>query len=347
MQNKNIGHFLAFTPDWFAKHQKFLLFLCNAPLIKYWFRYVLRIHKFDCPLDVKITELAPNHFSYGDKIIYNPKDKTFKRERTTDFRTHPKFAKRIYFAFKPMWWAFHAWDWLVADRFVKTWSWGFSTLTAYPVPGTTTDGWAASNGETNLSWSAIRGRTGDAHDNTSAYDTYILIRASGTGNNSWQYLYRSIFLFDTSGLTSAATISATVLSLYSTAATDGAVILPDIDIYTSTPASNTALANGDYSQLGSTSQTGSPITYVGWNTVGYNDFTFNSTGRGNVSKTSISKFGARNQNYDASNSLPNALATDFSYLVGYFSDNAGTTSDPKLVVTYTVPSLASGFFRLM
>jgi len=105
-------------------------------------------------------------------------------------------------------------------------------------------------------------------------------------------------------LTSSADISAAVLSLYGRNKTDDLSITPNVDIYTSAPASNTALANGDFDSLGSTSQTGSPITYADFSISGYNAFTFNSTGRGNISKTGISKFGSRNANYDVANSAP-------------------------------------------
>jgi hypothetical protein len=151
---------------------------------------------------------------------------------------------------------------------------------------------------------------------------------------AWESIRRAIHLYDTSALTSAAVISAAVESIYGTAKTDGFTCTPDIDVYTSSPASNTALASGDFDSLGATSQTGSPISYASWNTAGYNDFTYNATGIGNISKTSITKMGKRNVNRDVSNSEPGWVTVTASGLSGYYADQTGTANDPKLVVTY-------------
>jgi len=66
----------------------------------------------------------------------------------------------------------------------------------------------------------------------------------------------------------------------------------------------------------------------------------NATGRGNVSLTGISKFGSRNANYDVANSAPAFTAFASNGIQIYFADQAGTANDPKLVVTYTLPSAA-------
>jgi hypothetical protein len=34
-----------FSRDWFRKHQGKLLWLCNSPVTRDWFRWLLRIHK--------------------------------------------------------------------------------------------------------------------------------------------------------------------------------------------------------------------------------------------------------------------------------------------------------------
>lgn len=339
--NKNIGSFLAFNELWFAKNQRLLLWLLNAPVIKVWFRWVLRIHQFDCSLDTKITEIGPNRFTWGDRLYFDRTLQEWRLERTSDFRTHPKFGKRLYYAFRPVWWVIHFWDWAVADRFIPALSYGFATLTAYPDPypeSTTTDGYVEQNYGLGggQAWSTIRSAAG----NSSGYDDGFVntahITIVGDGASKWRQLRRSIYLFATSSIGSSATVSDAVLSIYGTSKVDEDSISPTVDIYTATPAANTSLANGDYAQTGATSQTGSPITYSGWNTAGYNDFTFNSTGRGNVSKTGISKFSLKNANYDADNSAPGSstsgLAARFN---AYYADRAGTSEDPKLVVTYS------------
>jgi hypothetical protein len=145
-----------FDENWFARHQSKLLWLLNTPLIKIWFRWILRIRKFDCPLKTKIAGIAPNNFTFNQKlvlidhiklkkgwVIYDPTNRQHKRlrkscliekrialERTTDFRTHNKFSKRLFYAFYPVWWLAHQWDTLFANQWQPAWNLGFDTLTA-------------------------------------------------------------------------------------------------------------------------------------------------------------------------------------------------------------------------
>ena len=42
--HKNIGYFNYFNKEWFERHQKILIWLLNHWLLKYWLRWVLRIH---------------------------------------------------------------------------------------------------------------------------------------------------------------------------------------------------------------------------------------------------------------------------------------------------------------
>jgi len=321
-----MNHWRAFDKKFFIKHQDTLLFLLNAPVVSYVFRYIFRIHE-----KRDIAGILPNaYFTVDGEQI------------TADFRTHDKYSKRLYYAFRPLWWALHAWDWTVADRFVPALSFGFATLTSYPdadpetttVDGTVKMEYVYSSG---VGWSTLRADAGSGADDDTATRDIVSILTDDVG---WQRLRRGIFLFDTSTLTSSATISAAVLSLYGYAKTDGLSITPDIDIYTSNPASNTALVGGDFDSLGSTSQTGTPITYAGWNTAAYNAFTFNTYA--NISKTGVSKFGARNAYYDATgNDLTAYWANTASSTIScYMADQSGTSNDPRFVVTYTLPSSA-------
>jgi len=290
----------------------------------------MRIRSCDCKLSTKINRIEPNSFTFGGKRIGD------KLELTTDFRTHNKYAKRLYYAFKPLWHLIHLWDTKFANEVIPSLNMGFDSLTAYPVPGTTVDGEVGEDG-INDTWANLVGSAGNYYDDSSVSFQTTLIESSAT-TNQWRSLYRGIFLFKTSALTSSADISAAVLSLYGRVKTDDLSITPNVDIYTSAPASNTALANGDFDSLGSTSQTGSPITYADFSIYKYNAFTFNSTGRGNISKTGISKFGSRNANYDVANSAPSwrRSGSNTSKITAYSSNETGTTYDPKLVVTYTI-----------
>lgn len=212
-----------------------------------------------------------------------------------------------------------------------------STLTVYPNPGVTTDGNVENNG-TSASFATIRGATGNYSDDTSIRQIVAYFTSTST-TDEYNNMGRGIFLFDTSALTASATISAVVMSIYGYTKTDTFTTpsTPDINIYTSTPTSNTALTGTDFSKLGTTAQCDTAITYANWTQDVYNDFTFNATGIGNVSKTGISKFGTRNANHDVANSAPTWSSVKTGALRGYYSDNTGTDADPKLVITYTVP----------
>jgi hypothetical protein len=214
-----------------------------------------------------------------------------------------------------------------------------ATLTVYSEPGVTVDGYLQGTGDYNgTAWGTLVAAAGTSADYAGT-DLFCAAMYSGAVSD-WWFIRRAIFLFDTSAIPDAATISGAVVSLYGQQKSDGQGRAPNVDIYTSTPASNTTLAAGDYAQIGSTSQTGSPITYANWSTAGYNDFTFNATGISNISKTGVSKFGARNANYDVANSAPTwGAASSISHLNAWPASTAGTTKDPKLVVTYTSSSI--------
>ena len=211
-----------------------------------------------------------------------------------------------------------------------------ATLTVYtdPPEGTTTVAGYVRRTGTNLTWADVRDGVG----------TSVAIPIGGQrivgiyspSSNNFGELWRSIFTFDTSPLTTDATISATVFSLSGYAKTDGLAITPDVNVYGSTPASNNDLVAGDYTQVGTTAYSDSVIAYADWSTTGYNDFTFNSTGLSNVSKTGITRLGARNANYDVANSAPTTNNADATSGVNGYYDQAD--NDPKLVVTYTVPA---------
>jgi hypothetical protein len=324
------SHWRAFGSLFFLLHQDRLLWLLNAPVIGRWFRRVLRISGDSSSVgSLKIDRILPHaiFWWHGDKQV-------------AEFRTHAKFSKRLYYAFRPLWWTLHAWDWCVADRWVPRLSFQFSTLTKYPDadPETNTvDGWVnhdygAGGGQ---AWATLVAAAGTGAGDDGASCEYIDI-ASDSGSGNWRRISRVINLFYTSALTGSAVISDAVLSAYGISKDDPLSATPDLDVYVSAPASNTALAAGDYDSIGSTSQTGSPITYANLST-GYMDWTFDATGRSGISKTGISKYGFRNANHDVANSAPTWAASLHTWWTAYLADQTGTANDPKLVVTYTIP----------
>ena len=316
-------HYLAFDKEWFLKHQKGLLWLLNFPLTRRWFRWVLRIHR-DCPTETILGILPHCYFTAaGTQIV-------------ADFRTHAKFGKRLYFAFKPLWWAIHAWDEVFADRFVPAWSYGFSTLTVFPDanPETSTvDGFVRRNG-VNESWAAITYSAGNGSSDTDL--TAVCAGANtGTTSNAFTNLIRGIFLFDTSAIPDTATVSNATFSLFGNAG-NNALGNPTLDICSSAPASNTGLASGDFTSLGSISF--GSLAWASYSTTAYNDISLNASGLANISKTGLSKFGTR-LDWDLTGIAPTWVNSASSFFNVNYADQAGTTQDPKLVVTYSLDGL--------
>lgn len=320
---------VVFSAAWFAQHQRALLWLLNAPLIGRWFRWVLCIRPHDVGYRARIVQLLPHAYTVENG------DGTY----TMDCRTHAKYAKRLHYVLWPLWAALHAWDAWVANPFVPALNAGFDTLTVYPDPNpetTTVDGEARRQG-VDEAFATLRNGVGNSSDDTASVSSFTRIACSAT-TNQFSSIYRSIALFDTSTLGAAAVISAATLSLYGTFKNDPAGWSPSLDIYSAAPASNTALVNADYGTLGTTSYTGSPISYSAW-AAAYNDFVLNATGRSAINVTGVSKFGARESTYDAAGSAPTWSSGAAMTMEGFWADQTGTASDPKLVVTYSVQSV--------
>lgn len=313
---------MVFDKQWFDHHQYKLIWLLNAPIIKHWFRWVLCIDNKEV-----INRIEPNAYWFGGKLVGD------KIEIVVDFRTHDKYGKRLYFAFKPIWWVMHIWD-LVVDDLAPRLSFGFDTLTAYPDPGdpgtTTVDGNIEFTSAT--SWSGARDATDGSSANSVLQNTFHL-RATRNGALDWT-VRRSFYLFDTSTLTASATISAAVFSLCGQGSAPSNTDSTSINIVSSTPASNTTLTTTDFDQVGSTAF--ATINSASWTATDgvYNDFTLDANGRANISKTAVSKFAAR-----LGRDLSNLTPTGANDLASYFSDFAGTTNDPKLVVTYSLAAV--------
>jgi hypothetical protein len=318
-------HWRAFDAAWFARHQAALIWLLSFPLTRRWFRWVLRICPGDVGHDREIVELLPHCYTVTGEQIGT---------LTTDFRTHPKYAKRLYYAFRPVWWAMHWWDELVADLFVPRWSFGFDTLVSRPdhFPGSTISAVVEYTGAAEP-WSAVLAEVGNAVSNGSNFAPLMQITA-GSSAAQFSLLARVITTFDTSPLTSGASISAATLSYFGFTAKDDLSAAPDVNVYASSPASNGTLVGTDFSTFGSVAFS-TAISYASYFTNAYNDFALNSSGIAAISKTGISTFGARNANYDAAAATPPWVIFAITFMNAWMADNTGISRDPTLVVSYT------------
>lgn len=314
-----------FDRQWFKCHQKILLFLLNAPVVRIWFRYLLRINgKRSSVGKRKILRIDPNAITWLEK---NEKGKPYF---STEFRTHDKFAKRLYYAFYPLWWAFHTWD--MATKWKPEWNLGFDMLTVFPdadPESTSVDGTISFTQAESNPWSdavnAVNGTS--ASDNTA--DLFLF--AQNISNND--RIDRIVTLFDTSALTVEADISAATFSLHG----DNSILTASgawsWRLVSSNPASNTALVVGDYDSFGSTAYAADYGSgdYVA---LGYNDQVMNATGIAAISLDGITKFGVREVEHDIGNMDP---GNDNRFVAQYRgAEQSGTADDPKLVVTYTL-----------
>ena len=220
------------------------------------------------------------------------------------------------------------------------------TSTFYPDPDpetSTVDGTAIRGVGAGESFSAIRSSVGTSNIDNTSTGAVVDISASADSGNPWDNMRRGIFGFDTSPVPDTASISSATFSIDGTARSN--FYSQSVVVDRKVPTTANDIANGDYdvSGWGGIEQASNRITIASWSTTAYNDFTLNSTGIGNISKTGISWFGLRlSGDFDNSEPSPwqsvaNATAS------GNFAERTDTTQDPKLVMVYTVPSSGSIF----
>lgn len=318
---------MIFNKSWFSQHQKALLWFLNIPVVSWWFRWVLRINGERSLVGKnKIIGILPNAIFWKGKK---------RNQYVTEFRSHNKFSKRIYFAFHPLWLLLHLWDWLWYPNF----NLGFDTSTFYPDPdpeSTSVDGRARAPLTDNQTWATIRGHAGDAAVDTEVNTTANEIRCGTT--SGWQLMDRGFFLFNTSSLGANANISAANFDLYVTAKTQN-LAGQSVALVSSAPASNTALVAGDYDSLGETSFA-TALTVASLTLSAYNTWTVNSTGIADIVTTGVTKYGTRLES-DRANAEPTFSANALTDVSADMADQTGTSTDPRLVVTYSLPAVGN------
>ncbi len=216
---------------------------------------------------------------------------------------------------------------------------GASPETFYPDADPETSSVDGDAGEdTNGTWATMRAAAGDG-----AYDTYATrslayFQHATATTNWWTYLVRGIYVFNTAALPDGCTITDAVLSFYGSSEADACVAGIDVNVYSSAPASNTALAAGDFDSLGTTPFSDTAKTIATFSIVDYNDFTLNAAGLAAISKTGVSKFGTRDATHDVGGATPadGGADTAESYFNVYNAEQ-GAGYKPKLVVTYSLP----------
>lgn len=307
-----------FSKEWFELRQKYILWFANSWVGRRFF-HIQR----DVPKGKKLTKMLPHCVEWAND------DGTM----TIDFRTHPKFAKRLYHGLKPLWFMLHGWDFAFGQK-AQQLNFGFDTLTVYPDadPETSTVDGIVGRESVDEIFATIQGGAGNFFNDTST-TVGLFLRASTT-IDQYDRLRRAILLFDTSTIPDAGVISAAVLSLDAQSRSNG-LGTSDMHLVSSNPASNTALADSDYANTGTTSF--GSIAYAGFAPTGYKDITLNASGIAAISLVGITKFGLRIA-WDKDNSFTGVWSSAASNSYVYSNaDETGTSVDPRLVVTYTPP----------
>jgi hypothetical protein len=205
-----------------------------------------------------------------------------------------------------------------------------ATTTFYPH----NDAYIANDGSTV--WSTVRSAaTGTAVGNKSS-QAYFVYSVKDGGNYQ---ICRSMMLFNTATLPANAIISTAILNIKRAAGSYDNADSGAIHVVTANPSSNDSCTTSDFNitKFGSTS--GGSINFSSTSANTYFTISLNATGLTWITKGGMTKLGFMERR-DLGNNTP----SNNNIITSYFSGTAGTTSDPYLEVTYTVPSSGNPAF---
>jgi len=211
---------------------------------------------------------------------------------------------------------------------------GRTTTTFYPDAGTgstTVDGRAYYYDVAGGTWATARGAAGTGATTASATIKIFGIFAD-TNSNEFDELQRFIATLNTAAINTDEISAATFSIKTATSAVTDDFGSSAVGLVSSNPASNNDLVAGDYDSLGTT-RFATDITLASMSDSTYFDFTLNATGIAAINKTGITKLGCRMKR-DIDNTAPTWGSDEESSVKCYQADEAGTASDPKLVVTH-------------
>ena len=186
-----------------------------------------------------------------------------------------------------------------------------------------------------LTWADIRDEAGTSSADSGTVPTAPYLLASQT-EDRWQRLMRAILLFDTSDLPDDCTIVSATFSFWcdSKTNTTGETAPYGVVLVGSTPASNIALVNADYGQLGATAFVDNALLYGSISIIAYNVMTLNAAGLAAISKAGITKLGLVFL-CDFSDVAPNWVSGTNATINPRMADHAIKSTIPKLKITFT------------
>jgi len=310
----------------FEKHQRKLLWIAN-----HWFsKWILGLNRLPKPIKYKrIDRICPASIHWKTGRIFKKKRQWYEEWKSAFF-TRPRFAEALVFNFGWLFELFHYWD-LVFGKRILALNLGFDDFDP-------TESYYSGAGDGNVyrvitdtTWSNARNTadgTGVNYTGTNGNMAYSNFASP------YYHVARGFFPVDTSALPDNAIISSATFYIY--ALSDKAYVdNASFCLIQTSQASPSSLAVGDYDALtlDSPSEGASRIAISGITIGAYFSLSLNSTGIGWISKTSWTLLGTRNS-LDIDNTTP----TGDNGITCATSEYAGTTSDPYLSVTYTVPA---------
>lgn len=213
-----------------------------------------------------------------------------------------------------------------------------TTSTFYPDPDvetTTVDG-LVSHLATASTWDSVH----DATTGTGVQESSASIYMSAELRVSTFYeISRGFYLFDTSAIS----INDTITSASFGVAYAGDKSTDDtLTLIQTSPASNTALTTDDFDALTVDAPTegGARVTPTA-TASNYDTFILNANGISWIDKNGITKLGIR-FGRDTSDTTP--IGTTRRYYSAYTADQAGTTTDPKLIVIHNFTNATVSWF---
>ena len=189
-----------------------------------------------------------------------------------------------------------------------------------------------------VTWATIRGDPGGAPVNADSPSVIAHIQIRCDGNtDKWDVFDRNVHLFDTSSLPDGDDIDSATFEVVGDAGNAKSdSFTSSVALVTTTPASNTDIVADDYDQFGTADQaTRITIDNIVVDDSTFNQFTLNSTGRGNIAKAGVTKFGIRISD-DADDVEPTWASGAKAVVTFHSADEAeGADLRPKLVVTHS------------
>jgi hypothetical protein len=217
---------------------------------------------------------------------------------------------------------------------------GNTVSTLYPAAGANSpvDGYTGYSPSTTTFSSLIAGNTATDFSAT-AGSADCIIRTSTT-SNQFNRLYKAHFCFDTS-VVGTDEISSAILSVYSNTGNSNSNLSQSVVIVSTSLASTDDIAAGDLDATGTTALSGT-VSGATWDgSAQYHDFTLNASGLSAINKTGISQFAMVFEDVRSGTFTGTWGSNVTAASQGYSADTAGTTNDPKLVVTHA--AVASAF----